>query len=319
MQTLEKLHGTRRMLYTQRMAMRKAFFKHLGRSFAAAGKSVIRHEAPRDAASISYFCLIALFPAILVITALADSFLGQMDLHGIVIQLILDLFPGSRIFLRSNLDEITDPSLTVVLSCTVVFIWSSSWIFSFMESGINRAWDAEHQKTFWESRLRSIGFMMLGGTSLLVVAAITSFVTNARDRAATQISASAEAGYLIGLFWSILLLGAGLLIAILVFALIFKWIPHRDVYWTEAFSGSLVFILIWEISSLIFVWLVPYFNYERIYGRTGAVIALLVWVYTSNLIMLYGANFSAQLHRLRMQQPLPGSGSILGERLGDIP
>jgi uncharacterized BrkB/YihY/UPF0761 family membrane protein len=42
---------------------------------------------------------------------------------------------------------------------------------------------------------------------------------------------------------------------------------------------------------------VPFFDYQRIYGRAGAIMALLTWIYTSNLILLFGANFSAQWHR----------------------
>ena len=290
--------------------MKRSFLRQFGRSFPAAGQAMLKQEAPKDAASISYFSLIALFPAILVIVYLADTLLAWMDLHGIVVELILDLFPGSNIFLRSSLNELTTPSVAVVVSCAVVFIWSSSWIFTFMESAINRAWGATHQKTFWESRLRSILFMMLGGSSLLTSAVITAWVSSARDKTALQAGASTGAGSLVGWFWSFFLLGAGLLIAVLVFALIFKWIPHRRVYWREAFSGAVVFILTWEIGSIIFVGLLPYFNYQRIYGRTGALIALLVWVYTSNLIMLFGANFSAQLHNMRTQSPASHVGVI---------
>ena len=293
--------------------------RQLGRSFPAAGRMMLKHEAPRDAASISYFSLIALFPASLVIVYMADALLGRMDLHGTVVDLILYLFPGSNRFLRSNLNELTTPSLTVVLSCAFVFVWSSSWIFTFLESAINRAWDTPHQKTFWESRLRSIGFMMLGGSSLLASAIITAKVSNARAEAAAMIPASTEAGSLIGLFWSLFLLGAGLLIAVLVFALIFKYIPHRRVFWREAFSGAVVFIVVWEIGSIIFARLLPYFDYKRIYGRTGAVIALLVWVYTSNLILLFGANFTAQLHSMRMQTPMPRAGTFPGEKLRRLP
>jgi membrane protein len=301
------------------MVRKKSFMRQLGSSFPAAGRLMLRHEAPRDAASISYFSLIALFPAILVVVYLADAFLGRMNLHGIVVEVILDLFPGSNIFLRSNLDELTKPSMTVVVSCAIVFIWSSSWIFSFLESGINRAWDTPHQRTFWESRLRSIGFMMLGGSSLLASAIITAKVSHARARAVARILASAESSSLIGWFWSFCLLGAGLLIAVLVFALIFKYIPHRRVFWREAFSGAVVFIVTWEIGSLIFVKLLPYFDYQRIYGRTGAVITLLVWVYTSNVILLFGANFSAQLHNIRLQSPAPRAGTFPGEKLRSFP
>jgi len=86
------------------------------------------------------------------------------------------------------------------------------------------------------------------------------------------------------------LIGAGLLIAILVFALIFKWTPHYRVHWSEAFAGAAATTLLWEIGSYIFMRIVPFFDYQRIYGRMGAVIALLVWIYTSNLMLLFGAN-----------------------------
>lgn len=301
------------------MALKGTFFRQLGRSFAIAGRMMLKHETPRDAAAVSYFSIVALVPAILFIDALVDAFLGWMNLHRTVVRLIVDLFPGSHLFLRSNLEEITTPSVAVVLSCAGVFIWSSSWIFSFVESAINRAWGVSNQRTFWESRLRSIAFMMLGGISLLVSAVITAFAGNERARAAAQFPASAKANYLIAWFWYFFLLGTGLLIAVLVFALIFKYIPHRKVFWKEAFLGALVFIVIWELGSLIFVKLLPFFNYQRIYGRMGAVIALLVWVYTSNLILLFGANFTAQLHRVRLQGPVLDSGALQRGNPYDFP
>ncbi len=276
---------------------------------AASGRLMLNHEIPRDAAGISYFGLVALIPAILVLIALGDAFLGWLDLHAWVIQQIVNLFPGSRQFLRSSLSEITTPSTAVVLSCFVVVLWSSSWIFTFIESSINRAWGVSSQRTFWESRLRSIAFMILVGTSLLSSAATTAIVSRARVRA----------HYFIGWFWSLVLLGAGFLIAILVFTLVFKWMPHRKVFWREAFSGALVTTLLWEIGSYIFMKIVPFFNYQRIYGKMGAVILLLAWVYTSNLIMLFGANFSAQLHNMRSEEIAPDSSIYIGERLRRFP
>jgi membrane protein len=299
------------------MALKRSFFRQIGRSFAAAGRVMLKHETPRDAAAISYFSLVALFPAFLVIVAFADTLLGWMNLHRTVVKLIVDLFPGSRIFLRSNLEELATSSKAVVFSCAIVFIWSSSWIFSFLESAINRAWGVSNQKSFWESRFRSIGFMILGGTSLLASSAIMGFVSNARAREVSEFPAGES--YLVGWFWYGVLIFAGLFIAVMVFALIFKWIPHRKVYCREAFLGALVFVFMWEIGSFIFVRLLPYFDYQRIYGKAGAVIALLVWIYTSSLILLFGANFTAQLHGIRLQGPAPESDAIPRGRLEDFP
>jgi membrane protein len=297
----------------------KHFFLRLGRSLASASRMMITHEVPRDAAGISYFSLVALFPATLVLIALADAFLGWMNLHRPVTQRIVALFPGSRQFLRTNLSEITTPSTAIVLSCVVVVLWSSSWIFTFMESGINRAWGVPSQRTFWESRLRSIAFMMVGGGSLLVSATITAIVSAARARTSVEFPATTRASYFIGWFWYFVLLGTGLLIAIMVFALIYKITPHRKVRWSEAFSGALIATVLWEIGSTVFVKIVPFFDYQRIYGRMGAMIALLAWVYTSNLILLFGANFSAQLHGIAAETDLPQPSTIMTEKIRRFP
>jgi membrane protein len=298
------------------MAPKRSFFHSARRALAAAGRIMLTHEIPRDAAGISYFGLIALVPTILVLLSLADAILDWQNLHGVVIQRVVALFPGSRQFLESNLSEITALSPAVVVSCFIVVIWSASWIFTFVESAINRAWGVSSQKTFWESRLRSIAFMLLVGTSLLSSAAITAYVSAARVRAA-QLTASASANLFVGWFWYLILLGSGFLIAVLIFTLVFKWMPHRRVFWREAFMGGLVTTLLWEIGGSIFGRLVPYFDYQRIYGKMGAVIALLGWVYTSNMIMLFGANFSAQLHSIISE--LPDSERYIGEKLRRFP
>jgi membrane protein len=275
---------------------------------------MLRYEVPRDAAGISYFAMVALFPAMIVMISLVDALLGWKNLHNEVLQRIVDLFPGSRQFIKSNLNELTTPSTAIVISCLVVVLWSSSWIYTFIESAINRAWGVSHQRTFWESRLRSIALMALGGFGLLCSAAITGFVEAVR-RAADNIAISANTYYFTDSFWYFILLGASLLIAVLVFAFVFKWIPHLRVSWRQAFSGALISTIMWEIGSFIFVKLVPYFDYQRIYGKMGAVILLLVWVYTSNIILLLGAHFSVQLHWIRTES-LPDSGTIVGEKSG---
>ena len=300
------------------MPVERPFSRLARRAFAASARLMLKHEIPRDAASISYFGLVALVPAILVLIALADAFLAWIDLRGIVVQRVIGLFPGSRQFLRSNLDEIATPSTAVVLSCVVVVLWSSSWIFTFIENSINRAWGISSTRTFWESRIRSIAFMMLVGFSLLSSAVITVFISAFRTRAA-QMTVSARAIGFIGWFWYSVLLCAGFLIAVLVFTLVFKWMPHRRVFWGEAIAGGVLATGMWQIGSFIFVKFLPYFNYQRIYGRMGAVVALLAWVYTSNLIMLFGANFSAQLHEMRSEQPLREPDLLFGENLRRFP
>jgi len=83
----------------------------------------------------------------------------------------------------------------------------------------------------------------------------------------------------------------------MVFFLIYKLMPDRRVLWFEALSGAVVAATVWELGSYLFAKLVPVLDPQQVYGRTAAIILLLIWVYTSSLIMLFGASFSAQLHQ----------------------
>jgi len=261
------------------------------------------NETPRDAAGISYFVIMALFPAILVIIAIADSFLGWMNLNATVIETIVGLFPGSEQFIQSNLAEITTPSTMGIISCVFLVLWAASWVFSFVESSINRAWDIPNKRTFWESRMRTVALLTLGSISLFGMAAATTIVRIVRARAALYANLANLPAfmYFLGWFWYYVLILTGALVTIFVFALIYKWTPHCRVFWKEAFSGAVVAAVMLEFAGYIFMRLVPVFDYQQVYGRMGTAVTLLAWVYTSNIIVLFGANFCAQMHWIRSE------------------
>ncbi len=291
------------------MPRKETAFRRLGKAFVGASRAMFNQETPRDAAAISYFSLIALFPSILILISLTDAVLHWVDLHRRVVRIIAALFPGSSQLLRMYLNEITTPSAALTISCLVVILWSTSWIFTFIENALNRAWGVPNRRSFWESRVRSISLMVLGGACLLVSAGITMMVSRIQSLSSGRVPAFAD-DPIIKWLWSSVIMATGFLVAILVFWLVFKLMPDRKVPWIEALSGALVAAILWEAASYIFGRLVPSFDYERIYGKTYTIILLLVWVYTSSLIMLFGANFSAQLHSSHLAEnavPLPGA------------
>jgi YihY family inner membrane protein len=256
---------------------------------------MLTHEVPRDAGAISYFSLFVLFPAILVLFHVLFVILGMYELRPTVIRKIVELFPGSRQFLENNLKDLVDPSALLFLACCIVVIWGSTWIFTFLENALNRAWEVPRRRTFWESRLRNIALLVLGGTMLLISAGITVFIDAQRALAEHRVPAFAK-DQIVHAFWGWIILSAGIVMAISVFFFIYKLMPDRKVHWCEALSGALVATALWETDWKVFSSLVPIFD-SHIYGTIGFIIALLTWVYTSSLITLYGANFAAKLHR----------------------
>ena len=57
-----------------------------------------------------------------------------------------------------------------------------------------------------------------------------------------------------------------------------------------------------EFAGYLFMRLVPVFDYQQIYGRMGTAVTLLAWVYVSNLIVLFGANFCSQMRLVRSER-----------------
>jgi YihY family inner membrane protein len=247
---------------------------------------------PRDAAAISYFSLFALFPSVLVLLAVGSDILSLFGIRKSMLQAITSLLPVSSAFLESNLPQMLSPSPALVLSCVFVMTWTSAWIFGLIESGLNRAWGVTGRRTFWQSRVRSIMVVALGGSILLSAAGILAMVTTSRNSPTWY-----EHDPIITWLTRFVLLMAVFLLAILVFFCVYKLMPDKKVLWPEALSGAILAALLWESGSIVFFRLVPFFDFERVYGRMGMIITLMAWVYTSNLILLFGGNFSAQLHR----------------------
>ncbi len=293
--------------------------KRLMNALGLAARAMVDYRVPRDAAAISYFSLFAFFPAVLVILAIGNDILGLLEFEKkAVIEGIISIFPMSRNFMDANLSQITEPSPALVLSCLIIVAWTSSWVFSFMEDALNRAWGVAKRRTFWQSRVRMAGVVLSGGTLLFVSALITAFVTEARSKTTDSMGYAGDE--IISVLWSIPLLTLSLLLAILVFFCIYKLMPDREVSWREAISGALVSSVLWEAGSYVFVRIFPALDYERIYGQMGAIVALMAWIYTSSIIMLFGANFSAQLHKPEeSDSPVAGRTDIsVGDTRGQL-
>lgn len=90
---------------------------------------------------------------------------------------------------------------------------------------------------------------------------------------------------------------ASVVVTIILFTVLYKLLPNTHVPFTEALPGAVLAGVLWEGAKFGFSFLLPYFHYDLLYGSIGAAVALLTWVYLSSVIMLFGAQFTALLHR----------------------
>lgn len=257
-----------------------------------------------SAAAMSYFGLMALFPALLLMLALGN----QLNAANELITHAVDVYPGSRAFLRDTIRSLSTVGTGVVITCFIVVLWAGSWVFSVIERALNRIWGAT-SRTFWHGRALTIGMIGIIGLLLAISVLITSVVVALRDMAG-NLSPRQIAGYPIlmsvgSVFWQGIFAALSFLVTVVLFVVVYRFMPKAEVSLRDTLPGAVAGGLLWEVAKYAFAWSLNYFHYDQIYGSVGAVVAVLTWSYFSSLILLFGAQLTAVFHREHPAYPNP--------------
>ncbi len=249
-----------------------------------------------SAAAMSYFGLMALFPALLLLLAISNKLAAgsQMLTHAV------DVYPGSAKFLRETIEAFSNLGIGAIITCIVLVLWAGSWVFAVVERALNRIWGAI-SRTFWHGRALTIGMVGVVGLVLSFSVLVTSALVALREIAG-RLSPRQIARYTLlisvgSAFWQVVFAAGSYLITVALFVLIYRLLPRAAVTWRDTLPGAFLAGLLWEVSKYIFAWSLQYFHYDEIYGSVGAVVAVLTWSYVSSLILLFGAQLTAVFHR----------------------
>jgi membrane protein len=257
-----------------------------------------------SSAAMSYFGLMALFPALLLMLAMSNRITAAAELltHAV------DVYPGSAKFLSETIRSMSSVGTGAIITCIVVTIWAGSWVFAVIERALNRIWRAT-SRTFWHGRALTIGMIGIVGVLLAFSVLVTSLVVGLRDMAA-RLSPRQVAHYPLllsagSVFWQIIFAVASFLITVILFVIVYRFMPKAEVTLLDTLPGAIIGGLLWEAAKYVFAWALSYFHYDQIYGSVGAVVAVLTWSYVSSLILLFGAQLTAVFHREHPHYPSP--------------
>jgi membrane protein len=248
------------------------------------------------AAAMSYFGLLTLFPALLVMLVIGNRFTAGSE----ALTRIVEIYPGSREFLRSTIKSLAEVGWGGLISAVVVTLWAGSWVFAVIERALNRIWGTR-PRAFLRGRGLTLG--MIGAVGLLLIASVflTSILVGVReliDQLPVRIVRRSAWMTLAGnAFWQTLFASAGALVTIALFAVVYRFVPNGRVTLRDTLPSAVVAGLLWEAAKYIFASSLKYFHYDEIYGSVGAVVAVLTWSYVSSLILMFGAQFSVVLHQ----------------------
>src|SRR5216110_2180750 len=89
-----------------------------------------------SAAAMSYFGLMTLFPALLLLLTISNKLAAGSQM----LAQAVDVYPGSSRFLRDTIEQFSDLGVGAIITCVIIVFWAGSWVFAVVERALNRIW-----------------------------------------------------------------------------------------------------------------------------------------------------------------------------------
>ena len=271
------------------------------------------HDQCTDlAAALTYYAVLSLFPALLVMVSLLGVFGQGKRTTDAVLQIIGELGPSSVVdTLRAPVQQLVDsPSAGFALVAGLLgALWSASGYVGAFGRAMNRIYGFEEGRPIWKLRPLQLVLTLLG----LIMAAAVAFMLAVSGPVAKAIGDAIAAGHLALTVWNIARWPVILVFVVVAVAILYYATPNvRQPKFRWISVGAAVAILVWIAASILFgVYVGNFGSYNKTYGALAGVVVFLLWLWITNLALLFGAELDAELERGReLQAGLPAERDL---------
>ncbi|THJ16650.1 MAG: YihY/virulence factor BrkB family protein [Nitrospira sp. CG24B] len=263
----------------------------------------LRQGCPSLAAALAFFSLLSLFPLVFLLLY-GISFLVSQNIIGE--QFILSFLKGFLPSLGERLaEELHRISVLEGVRWLVLlsFFWFGGLVFYELDYALNVVFESTQKRHPLISTAISIA--LLGSTGLLLflsyVATQTIAFLTAYAPKLWGLDLVALAAHDVHLTYTL-----PFSLAFLTVSLLYRLVPRRRPRWSHAMAGALTFGLLWVLAKLLFVSYSDYATvYARLYGSLLEVVLLLLWVYYSAGLLLFGGIIARKLQQVARLSQVP--------------
>ena len=270
-------------------------------------------ECPRSAAALAYYAIFSLPALLVVIVSLASIFADRAE----AMQRIGDFF---REFMGPRVAE----QIATLLAQTdrqgkgwqsliglVMVLIGATGVLSEVQTALNRAWQVAPDpkqggiRSFFVKRLLSL--LMVAAMALLLLASLmlTWFLA-----ALSSWAESTSFAWLSSPLLRTLEHVASLAILTLLFAGTFRFLPDVRLDWSDVLLGGLLTALLFLLGKTLLGWYLAWADPTTAFGAAGSLALVLVWIYYSAMIYLFGAQFTHVYARSRGKRVTPEPGAM---------
>lgn len=257
------------------------------------------------AAAISFYALLSLAPLLVVVLAIAGFVWGEQAARGELLeQMEAAVGAEGAEAVQTVIANAGAPGRGAVpmLVGVVLLLFGATTVFAQLQASLNRIWNVQAKpsrsavKGLLRTRLMSLGVVILIGLLLLLAMAVSAVLTGVY-----QYLEAWMPGF--GWIWPALHVLISVALVALLIAMIFKYLPDVRIGWNDVWVGAGVTAVLFVIGQFAIGLYLGQAGVGTPYGAAGSVVVLVVWVYYSALILLFGAEIT-QVYARRMGQTI---------------
>ncbi len=264
------------------------------------------------AAALTYYAVLSLFPALLVLVSLLGVFGQGRETVDVVLQMAAGVVPSDAMNLvRQPIEQLVQsPSAGVALvTGALAALWSASGYVGAFGRAMNRIYEIDEGRPVWKLRPLQLVLTLAG----LVLATAVAVMLVISGPVAEAVGNAIGAGSVAVAVWNIVKWPVILVCVVLAVAVLYYSTPNvKQPKFRWISVGAAFAILMWIVASVLFgIYVTNFGSYNKTYGTLAGVIVFLLWLWITNLALLFGAELDAELERGRqLQAGLPAERDI---------
>lgn len=256
-------------------------------------------------AALAYYCAFSLAPLLVILLTLAGWVVGQQSAYGQIGAQLTGLFGPStaKILLDAVKSSQQTHGLISAVTSVVTLMLGATTVLSALQTALNQIWKSSRlvPKGPWgwvRSRFLSLGFILALGFLLLVSLTISTGLSHLQHRVASQHTAVVALLALLDVTSSLLVVSS-------LFSVIFRYMPARRLPWRTAIIGALLTAVLFDLGRWGIALYLAHSTQPSAFGAAASFAALLLWLYYTAQIFLFGAEFTACLGGIRDETDEP--------------
>ena len=251
------------------------------------------HKSARLAAALAYYTIFSLAPLLLIIIAIAGLVFGADAAHGQItshLQAMIGQKSAAQIDTMVKAAGSHKSGILATVIGVVMLILGASGLVLQLQDALNTIWDVQPDRkgsflVMVRERLLSFSMILGIGFLLLVSLVISSALSALNTYTTSLLPAIAFLLQAVNLVFDLAILA-------LFFAMIFKFLPEAKVQWGDVWAGAILTSVLFVIGQFCMTLYFGKMNASSPYGDAGSIIVVLLWVYYSAQLLLFGAEFT---------------------------